>query len=78
VVENGGDVEDAITMTGELLSPSATSPRLAGDDGRIHALAGSLRQFDIDDRVRVTGELAEVSIRDRRRTIAVERIRSAE
>jgi hypothetical protein len=78
VVEGGGDDEDIVTVTGELLSPSATCPRLAGDDGRIYALAGSLRQFDPGDRVRVTGELAEVSICNQRRTISVERIRSAE
>lgn len=72
------DRDDRITVTGELLAPSATCPRLAGDDGRIYALAGSLRQFETGDRVRVSGELAEVSICNQRRTIAVERIRSAE
>ncbi len=72
------DADDRISVTGELLAPSATCPRLAGDDGRIYALAGSLRDFDTGDRVRVTGELAEVSICNQRRTIAVERIRSAE
>jgi hypothetical protein len=79
VVDRDRDESDErITVTGELLAPSATCPRLAGDDGRIYALAGSLRDFDTGDRVRVTGELAEVSICNQRRTIAVERIRSAE
>jgi hypothetical protein len=79
VVDRGkNEAGDRITVTGELLSPSATCPRLAGDDGRIYALAGSLRQFETGERVRVTGELAEVSICNQRRTIAVERIRSAE
>jgi len=79
VVDSGRDeADERITVTGELLAPTATCPRLAGDDGRIYALAGSLRQFDTGDRVRVTGELAEVSVCNQRRTIAVERIRSAE
>lgn len=79
VVDRDRDESDErITVTGELLAPSATCPRLAGDDGRIYALAGSLRDFDTGDRVRVTGELAEVSICNQRRTIAVERIRGAE
>jgi len=79
VVDSGRDeADERITVTGELLAPTATCPRLAGDDGRIYALAGSLRQFDTGDRVRVTGELAEVSICNQRRTISVERIRSAE
>lgn len=72
------DRDETITVTGELLNPSATCPRLAGDDGRIYALAGSLRQFETGDRVRVTGELAEVSICNQRRTIKIERIRGAE
>jgi hypothetical protein len=79
VVESDrGDADERITVTGELLAPSATCPRLAGDDGRVYALAGSLRQFDTGDRVRVTGELADVSICNQRRTIEVERIRSVE
>ena len=70
--------DEQITVTGDLLNPYATCPRLAGDDGRVYALAGSLRQFEAGDRVRVTGELAEVSICNQRRTIVVERIRSAD
>ncbi|MFN4142756.1 DUF5818 domain-containing protein [Aestuariivirga sp.] len=78
VVDSDDDVSDRVTITGELLAPTATCPRLAGDDGRIYALAGSLRQFEAGDRVRVTGERAEVSICQQRNTIKVERIRSAE
>jgi hypothetical protein len=78
VVDFGDEGDDRITVTGELLAPSATCPRLEGDDGRIYALAGSLRDFETGDRVRVTGELAEVSICNQRRTIEVERIRSAD
>jgi hypothetical protein len=78
VLDLGDDDDEQITVTGELLSPIATCPRLAGDDGRIYALTGSLRQFETGDRVRVTGELAEASICNQRRTIEVERIRSAE
>lgn len=78
VLDIDDDADQSITVTGELLSPSATCPRLAGDDGRVYALAGSLGQFETGDRVRVTGELAEVSICNQRRTIEVERIRSAE
>lgn len=77
--DNGqDDGGDTVTVTGELLEPTATCPRLAGDDGRIYALAGSLRQFDTGDRVRVTGELADVSTCNSRRTIDIERIRDAE
>lgn len=78
VVDVEDEASERITVTGELLSPSATCPRLAGDDGRIYALAGDLRQFETGDRVRVIGELADVSICSQRRTIEVERIRSAE
>lgn len=78
VVDSEDEGDDRITVTGELLEPTATCPRLAGDDGRIYALAGSLRDFDSGDRVRVTGEMAETSICNQRRTIDVERIRSAE
>lgn len=78
VVDSEDQGDDQITVTGELLEPSATCPRLAGDDGRIYALAGSLRDFDTGDRVRVTGEIADTSICNQRRTIDVERIRSAE
>jgi hypothetical protein len=79
VVESDNDAQDEqITVTGELLAPTATCPRLAGDDGRIYALAGSLRQFETGDRVRVTGELAELSICNQRNTIEVERIRGVE
>lgn len=69
---------ERITVTGELLRPNATYPRLAGEDSRVFALAGSLGGFEACDRVRVTGELADVWIRRRRRTIDVDRIRSAE
>lgn len=79
IVDDEEDEEDnSITVTGELLDPSATCPRLAGDDGRIYALAGSLRQFETGDRVQVTGEPTEVSICQQRRTITVERIRDAQ
>lgn len=78
VVDAEDEGDDRITVTGELLEPSATCPRLAGDDGRIYALAGRLRDFDTGDRVRVTGEIADTSICNQRRTIDVERIRSAD
>lgn len=78
IVEAEDEGDERITVTGELLAPSATCPRLAGDDGRVYALAGSLRNFDTGDRVRVTGEIADVSICNQRRTIEVERIRSGE
>lgn len=74
--DNGGNVR--INVTGTLLDASATCPRLAGDDGRIYALAGNTREFDTGDRVRVTGELADVSTCNQRRTIDVERIREAD
>lgn len=79
VVDRGDDDRDEqITVTGVLLDPTATCPRLAGDDGRIYALAGNIRQFDTGDRVRVTGELADTSICNQRRTIDIDRIREAE
>lgn len=71
------DEDNSVTITGELLDPSATCPRLAGDDGRIYALAGSLRQFETGDRVQVTGELTEVSVCQQRRTVTIVRIRDA-
>ena len=74
--EDGGD--ERISVTGVLLDPTATCPRLAGDDGRIYALAGNIRAFDTGDRVRVTGELADVSVCNQRRTIDIDRIREAD
>ena len=74
--EDGGD--EQIVVTGVLLDPTATCPRLAGDDGRIYALAGSLRRFETGDRVRVTGELTDASSCNQRRTIDIERIREAD
>lgn len=78
IADDGEGDSQQITVTGELLDPGATCPRLAGDDGRVYALTGSLRQFETGDHVRVTGEISDSSICNQRRTIDIERIREAD
>lgn len=77
---SGGGMEDneRLSITGELLRANATCPRLAGDNGRVYTLAGDLDDFEPGDRVRVSGEVAEVSNCQQGTTIVVDRIRDAE
>jgi hypothetical protein len=70
--------DERVSVTGEILRSTATCPRLAADNGRIYTLTGDLEDFAPGDRVRVTGEIAEVSICQQGRTITVRRIRDAE
>lgn len=69
----GGEV----TVTGTLTDEGVECPAMDGDDGALYTLAGDLGPFGPGDRVRVTGEIAEMSFCMQGTTIQVEVIQPA-
>jgi hypothetical protein len=56
------DVSDPVTIEGVLTNEGVTCPALRGDDGELYTIAGDIGELQPGQRVRVTGEVAEMSI----------------
>jgi hypothetical protein len=63
-----------VTVTGTLTGDGVECPAMKGDDGALYTLAGDLGSFGPEDRVRVTGEIAGMSLCMQGTTIQVEAI----
>jgi ribosomal protein L19 len=63
-----------ITVEGVLTDEGVECQALRGDDGELYTLTGDLGDFQVGDRVRVKGTVAEASICQQGTTIAVRRI----
>ena len=66
-----------VTVTGTLTGDGVECPAMEGDDGALYTLAGDIGSFGPGDRVRVTGEIAEMSFCMQGTTIQVEVIQPA-
>jgi LysM repeat protein len=68
---------DTIDLTGTITREGVTCTAMRGDDGRLYTLAGQTGNFGPGDRVRVTGDLAQMSFCQQGSTVNVRTIRSA-
>ncbi|HEY6553829.1 MAG TPA: DUF5818 domain-containing protein [Vicinamibacteria bacterium] len=68
--KEGKPIQVRGTLTGEGVECQA----LRGDNGQLYTLTGDLGGFKTGDKVRVKGEIAQVSICQQGITIAVEKI----
>ena len=66
-----------VTVTGTLTGDGVECPAMEGDDGALYTLAGDIGSFGPGDRVRVTGEIAEMSFCMQGTTIQVQAIEPA-
>ena len=66
-----------VRITGELTDAGVECQALETDNGTVYTLTGNLRDFEVGDRVRVVGKVAEVSICQQGTTLEVLNIRSA-
>ena len=66
-----------VRVTGTLTDEGVECQALETDDGEIFTLTGNLRDFEVGDRVRVVGKVAEVSICQQGTTLEVLNIRPA-
>jgi hypothetical protein len=66
-----------VRITGELTDAGVECQALETDNGTIYTLTGNLRDFEVGDRVRVVGKVAEVSICQQGTTLEVLNIRPA-
>jgi hypothetical protein len=64
-------MSDPVTIEGVLSDEGVTCPALRGDDGELYTLAGDIGELQPGQRVRVTGEVAEVSMCMQGTTIAL-------
>lgn len=64
-------------ITGTITREGVTCTALRGDDGRLYTIAGDLAGFQPGDRVRVTGDLAQMSFCQQGTTVNLRAIRSA-
>jgi hypothetical protein len=64
-------------MTGTMTGQGVECPVMRGDDGRLYSLAGNTGPFGPGDRVRVRGEIAQMSFCMQGTTISVRSIRPA-
>jgi hypothetical protein len=64
-------MSDPVTIEGVLTEEGVTCPALRGDDGELYTLAGDIGELQPGQRVRVTGEVAEVSMCMQGTTIAL-------
>ena len=67
----------AIDLTGTITREGVTCTALRGDDGRLYTIAGQTGGFQPGDRVRITGDLAQMSFCQQGTTVNVRSIRSA-
>ncbi len=63
-----------LVVRGVLTAEGVECPALRGDDGILYTLAGKTEGFEIGDRVRVEGTVAEMSICQQGTTIDVKKI----
>jgi hypothetical protein len=66
-----------VRITGELTDAGVECQALETDNGTVYTLTGNLRDFEVGDRVRVVGKVAEVSICQQGTTLEVLNIRPA-
>ena len=67
-----------VTVTGVLTDEGVECPALRGDDGQLYTLnRGSTAGFNIGDRVRVVGKVAEVTFCGQGTTLEVQNIKLA-
>jgi hypothetical protein len=66
-----------VRITGTLTDEGVECQALETDNGTIYTLTGNLRDFEVGDRVRVVGKVAEVSICQQGTTLQVLNIRPA-
>ena len=64
-------MSEPLTIEGELTDEGVSCPALRGDDGELYTLAGDIGELQPGQRVRVTGEVAEVSLCMQGTTIAL-------
>jgi hypothetical protein len=64
-------MSDPVTIEGVLSDEGVTCPALRGDDGELYTIAGDIGELQPGQRVRVTGEVAEMSICMQGTTIAL-------
>jgi hypothetical protein len=55
-------MSEPVTIEGVLTDEGVTCPAMRGDDGELYTLAGDIGDLQPGQRVRVTGEVAEMSI----------------
>jgi hypothetical protein len=55
-------MSEPVTVEGVLTDEGVTCPALRGDDGELYTIAGDIGELQPGQRVRVTGEIAEMSI----------------
>lgn len=67
-------MSDPVTIEGVLTDEGVTCPALRGDDGELYTLAGDIGDLQPGQRVRVTGEVAEMSMCMQGTTIALHEI----
>jgi hypothetical protein len=61
MVTDGDAAGERVAVTGELTSEGVECPALRADDGALYTLAGDTGGFEVGDRVRVQGRVAEMS-----------------
>lgn len=64
-------MSEPLTIEGVLTDEGVTCPALRGDDGELYTLAGDIGELQPGQRVRVTGEVAEMSMCMQGTTIAL-------
>ena len=69
--------QPGIDVTGTITREGVTCTALRGDDGRLYTIAGQTGEFQPGDRVRVTGDVAQMSFCQQGTTVNVRSIRSA-
>ncbi len=66
-----------VTVVGTLNDEGVECPAMRGDDGQLYTLGGDLKGYRSGDRVKVTGEVAEMSTCMQGTTISIESIERA-
>ncbi len=67
----------AVDLTGTITREGVTCTALRGDDGRLYTITGQTGGFQAGDRVRITGEVAEMSFCQQGTTVNLRSIRAA-
>jgi LysM repeat protein len=68
---------DVVDLTGTITREGVTCTALRGDDGRLYTITGQTGGFRPGDRVRITGDVAQMSFCQQGTTVNVRSIRSA-
>jgi len=67
----------SFVVVGVLTDEGVECPAMRGDDGTLYTLTGKLKKFQVGDRVRVQGQIAEFSFCQQGITIQVQSIKKA-